>query len=107
MSTMNMKPGNLLILAALGIGVYWFMTKNAKAAAARGPASTYRAATGGNTSNRPTSPNLTQGLLAGLDTWINGQSQATNLPGSLDANVTNSSTAYLTSSTIDDINGLY
>lgn len=107
MSTMNLKPGNLLILAALGIGAYWFVTKRARAATARAPAATYRAATGGNTANRPTSPNLTQGLLAGLDTWINGQSQATNLPGSLDANVTNSSTAYLESSTIDDINGLF
>lgn len=105
MSTMNMKPGNLLILAALGIGVYWLVSKSTKAAAARAPGNTYRAATGGNPSNRPTSPNLTQGLLAGLDTWINGQSQATNLPSSMDANVTNSATAYLESSTIDDING--
>lgn len=31
-NTMNMNPKNLLILAAIGLGAYWFLTKQAKAA---------------------------------------------------------------------------
>lgn len=95
MSTMNMKPDNLLILAVIGVGAYWFLTR--KASAAKAPATTYQRATGGNPANKPTSPNVMQGILAGMDTWINGQTVPANMPATYDAVPVNPSTSYLDS----------
>lgn len=94
MSTMNMRPQNILILAALGIGAYWFMTRKAKAATVA-PAPYARVATGGNPGAAPPKPNLLNGILAGMDAYLNGTSQAVaQLPASVDANPTNSPSAY-------------
>lgn len=109
MSTMNMTPKNLAILAALGIAAYWFVSRRARAATTAGPVRYSRTATGGNTSNAPPKPNLLTGVIAGMDAYINGSSsQVTQMPASVDGDPTNSPSSYQVGAwNPDDINGLY
>lgn len=107
MSTMNMKPQNLAILAALGIAAYWFMTRRARATTTAGPVRYARAATGGNTSNAPPKPNVLTGVLAGMDAYLNGSSsQVTQMPASVDGDPTNSPSSYQAGA-FEGINGMY
>lgn len=74
MNAMSIPPKNLLILAALGIGAYWFVTRQARAASgARGAASGFMLSPARASSAPGAQPNLGAGLFAALGTFLGGK----------------------------------
>lgn len=96
MSTMRLNPQPLVLLAVLGIGAYWFMTRRAAAATLTPitPATVGRARTGGTSGNAPPKPNVLTGVLAGMDTWLNTQTPLPSTVAGQDNTPVNSPSDY-------------
>lgn len=71
-SSLNLDPKNLMLLAALGIGAYWLVSRPARASTRPGTGS----GTVGGMAPRPNPPssssNLLNGVLSGLGTYFKG-----------------------------------
>ena len=96
MSTMNLNPKNLIILGVLGVGAYWFLTRRPRAQTVT-PAAVGRATSAGGGTNPPRTGSVAQGLLAGVQQYLQGvQTPRIYVPPSAaDALPVNPPTGYL------------